>query len=118
MLSLESCDAVRDGLGLTLGSRVDGLRRSVAPGKGSPADAEELAEVSRDFASVLYTTLVQQMQRTVGRDEEQSVVSEGVRDFFGMFMPRALAEAQGDPLTGYLQEALSTRYGERLDETG
>jgi len=118
MLNLELCESARDGLGLALGGRIDGLRRTFAGGKDSPVDAEDIAAVSRDFAAVLYTMLVQQMQRTVGRGEQQSVVAEGVRDFFGMFMPRAMAESQGDPLAAYLREALSTRHGERIDETG
>ncbi len=118
MLSSGSCEVAFDGLGLALTGGAESVRQTLAAREGPEAECAELDEVARDFAAVFYTTLVRQMQRTLQNEEEESAMSDGARGFFTMFMPRALARSQGDPLAGYLRRALDVRYGERLDETG
>jgi len=115
MLSSRSSDALGTTWERLLAAQArgaaEGLSRCVQKGP----DAEAMRAVSRDFASVLYSTLWQQMQRTVGRDEEgeeDESFKEGVQDFVGMFLPRAVAGHSQDPLSRYIYEHLGKLRGE------
>ena len=119
MLNSGSCETLADGPGLALTGRIEQIRRAFGAGDASHPEGGDLDEVARHFASVFYTALVRQMQRTLAQDdEEQSVLADGARGFFTMFMPRAMARSKDDPLAGYLRQALESAHGERLDETG
>jgi hypothetical protein len=103
------------GLDLLLNGRAQALTRAM-PGAEShvPTEAEQ-DRTARDFAAVLYSAAVRQMQRTIGRDEEEDAMAEGVRDFFGLFLPRALAQHRQDGLSRYLRRQLAAHYGEASD---
>ena len=91
------------------------LRRLARTGQGG-ADRQALKGAARDFASLFYSILIRQMQKTVQSDDEGSVVSQGARDFFTMFLPRAMAGQAEDPLARYMVEQLGRRYGDVVDE--
>ncbi|KPK64326.1 MAG: hypothetical protein AMK73_04740 [Planctomycetes bacterium SM23_32] len=93
------------------------FRRLPQPAAEGP-EVKRLRQVSRDFASLFYSMLVRQMQKTVPEDEEDdNAVKQGVQDFMGMFLPEAVARRPDDALAGCIFGHLRTRYGELLDET-
>ena len=116
MLNSESCDLGRHGLQGMLSGRIDALRRTASGSTGS-AD-EQLREVSQDFAAVMYSVLVKEMQKTVqvGLDEAEGAFANGARDFMGMFLPRAIAGNPDDALARSIYQSLSSQQGERVDE--
>lgn len=91
-------------------------RPTAAQGEGN--GLQQIRRVSKDFASVFYTTMVQQMQRGLRPAKDEDSVSEGVRGLLGMYLPGALVQSPSDPLTSYIYEQLSVRHGEVMDETG
>ncbi|MHC4479895.1 MAG: hypothetical protein ACYS1C_02865 [Planctomycetota bacterium] len=118
MLNSGSCEGVTEALQHLAEGRLDSLTRRLPYAQDGPVEPELLRQVARDFASLLYSVLFQQMQKTVGRsEEEEGPLKEGVRDFMAMFLPQAMAEAPADALTRYIHEHLGARHGEQLDES-
>lgn len=117
MLNSGSCEPVGAALDRLAGQQAEQvLRRLPHPPEGRP-DMKVLEGVARDFASLFYSELVKQMQRTLRADnEDDGPMKQGVEDFFGMFLPRAVADDPDDALARYIYEQLTTRYGGRLDE--
>jgi len=116
MLSSKSCNPAPWALDGCLANRADALlARLPAADAGAPV-GQPLKEVARDFASLFYSILVQQMRRSIGSDEQAGPVSEGAWGFFTMFLPRAIAGQPGDALTRYMHDQLSARYGGIVDE--
>ncbi len=115
MLNSESCDPLPAALESASAERARKLAEGMRAGLngGSP---QTLDKVSRDFASVFYSALVQQMQKTVeDSEDEETALSSGVQGFFGMFMPQAIAGQAGDPLAGYIKQSLA-RHGNPADQ--
>jgi hypothetical protein len=114
MPNLGSCDAIGPAWEQLLVAQAQGAAKSA---EAAPQD-EALRNVSRDFASLLYSTLWRQMQETTLReaeDEEEEAVKEGVQDFVGTFLPQAVAGCRQDPLSGYIYEHLGKLRGEQPD---
>ncbi|MCK4282856.1 MAG: hypothetical protein KAX44_00960 [Candidatus Brocadiae bacterium] len=119
MLNSGLCETAQHGLDSLLSTRAERLASRLSGVEGTDKKPDDLAQVSRDFASLLYTVLVQQMQRTVRPEqEEDGPLSQGVRDFFGLFLPQAVASHPEDALSRYIHQHLGARYGDRLDERG
>jgi len=117
MLSSGLCDAVEPAWGQLVSARAQQLAERLPYGPEGQGDLKALWNVSRDFASLLYSTLVQQMQKPLQEDEEEDEsLKETVRDFVGMFLPGVVAESPQDPLSAYIYEHLSARCGGALDE--
>jgi len=118
MLSCGSCDAAESALGRLVSARTDQAVAQQVDCSDDEPDAQTLRGVSCDFASLLYSKLVQQMQRTSPEEEEEEAESlkEGIQDFVTMFLPRAVAQGAHDPLSAYVYESLSARYGGAVDE--
>lgn len=117
MLRSGSCDIAPCALDRYLSGRVDRLAGALACAAESKTGDHKLEEVARDFASLFYSVLVQQMHKTVRQDDEDGPVAQGVWDFFTMFLPRAIAGQSGDPLTRYIHQGLSTRHGDVFDDS-
>ncbi|MGD2175972.1 MAG: hypothetical protein PVJ27_11260 [Candidatus Brocadiaceae bacterium] len=118
MLNSGLCEPSAHGFDVLLSARTASLAQRLG-GPGRPHDEpQDLEKACRDFASLFYSTLVRQMQRTVREEEDQGPVTQGAWDFFGLFLPRALASNPDDALSRYIQEQISSRFGEGLDETG
>ncbi len=118
MLNSGLCEKAHCGLEQALSARVEDLARRAHRPRGEGGGAGEPARTARDFATLLYSSLVRQMQRTVKWTEEDGPVAQGARDFFGMFLPRCLASQTTDPLTRYVSEQISSQRGDRVDEEG
>jgi hypothetical protein len=88
-------------------ARVHELGRGLSEG-GAPRSARDVAA---DFASVLYTQVVKQMQKTMQSDEEESALAGGVRDFMSMLLPTAVSRSGNDPVAAYLEQVISRRHG-------
>ncbi len=118
MLSSGSCDGADLGIEALAAGRAEALVRRLPYDPARPPDEQTLRRLARDFASVFYSMLVKQMQRTVGGDEEDAdAISEGVRDFMGMFLPQVAARHPRDALAEYIFQQVNARYGGRLDES-
>ncbi len=119
MLNSGLCETAPYGLDSLLSARAEHLASRLSGVGGTDKKPDDLAQVSRDFASLFYTALVQQMQRTVSQEqEEDGPLAQGVRDFFGLFLPQAIASHPKDALSRYIHQHLGARYGDRLDERG
>jgi hypothetical protein len=119
MLNSGSCDGIGPALNSLISERAEELARRLPFRPDQAADPQTLGAVARDFAELFYSLLVQQMQKTVrqeGEDEEEAVVREGVQDFVGMFLPKAVAGAAQDSLARYIFEHLGSSSGEQVDE--
>jgi len=118
MLSSGSCSPAPCALDGYLANRADALLGRLASADAGAPEGQTLKEVARDFASLFYSMLVQQMRKSLGSDDEDAgPVSEGAWDLFTMFLPRAIAGQPGDALTRYVHDHLSVRYGELVNES-
>ena len=116
MLSSESCEAAGYALSDLAGGKLEALA-SRLPYQSEDGQAREIPEpLSREFAGVLYSMMVREMQKAIPRDEESSVVTESVQGFLQMFLPKALAEARSDALSQYLRQQLIQHPGEQVNE--
>lgn len=117
MLSSGLCEGVERALFHSASEQVDAVTRRLPYEPEGPPDPATLRQVARDFASLLYSILVRQMQATVKQDtDDDGPIKQGVRDFLAMLLPQAVADSPGDVLARYLHQHLSERFGERLDE--
>lgn len=116
MLSSRLCNPAPWALDSCLANRADALLGRLPSADAEAPEGQPLKEVARDFASLFYSVLVQQMRKSVGSDEEAGPVSEGAWGFFTMFLPRAITGQPGDALTRYVHDQLSARYGGIVDE--
>lgn len=112
-----SCDGAQSACDRLVSAKAQQAAERLPLSPGQKADPEQLRSVARDFASLLYTTLIQQMQKTVREEsEDDEPLREGVEGFVSMFLPQAVAGNSQDPLSKYIYEHLSARYGDRVDE--
>ena len=118
MLNSESCESGRFGLESLAAGRLRRMARQFAEAHAGQAAPRDLESASRDFASLFYGLLVQQMRRTISQDDdEESAVFQGAWDFFNMFLPRAIARQTADPLAAYIRERLGPDQGDAPDGT-
>lgn len=122
MLISESCDGVRPAFDQLTNSRAQRAAQLLRDAPRDEQNALERERVSRDFASLFYTMLVQQMQKTARSqalddgDEGEGQMKESVDGFVGMFLPQAIAGQSKDPLSTYIYGHLSKRNGSPPDE--
>ena len=117
MPSFESCDPASMARDNLLSGPLEALRDGARMAEGAEAASPEaLRRLGRDFASVFYATLYRQMQKTVERDEDEGPLAEGARDFMAVFLPRALADMEADPLARQIFAGLKAQHGDRADE--
>ncbi len=116
-----SCDGVGPALDGLEASRAVELVRRLPDRARDAKDSPALQGASRDFAALLYTMLVQQMQKTAREEaaedeDEETAMKDSVDGFVGMFLPQAVAGQAGDPLTDYIHGHLSNRNGGPPDD--
>jgi hypothetical protein len=116
-----SCDGVGPAFDQLTASRAQKIAQRLPDAPQDKQDALEVQRVSRDFASLFYTMLVQQMQKTAREQayddgEEEGGMRESVDGFVGMFLPQAIAGQSNDPLSTYIYGHLSKRNGGPPDE--
>jgi len=116
MLTSGLCDYDCPVLEYLNSGRADSMLAQLSAAGPSADDKQSLESAARGFASLFYSVLVQQMQKTVQSEENESTVSQGVQGFFGMFMPQVVGGHAGDPLALYILDQLTKRYGEVVDE--
>jgi len=113
--------------GLSAG-RIEMLARRLAAAEGDEGVSDEaLKRAAQDFASVFYSLVFKELQQSVravteGDGDEQDSedggpMTQGVDDFVGMFLPKAIAGHCGDPLTRYIYDSLKDFYRDGLDES-
>lgn len=114
MLNFESSDLrLTDTAAVPLADGRDAVTlHRLARTAGHAEDGDAMRGLARDFAEVFYTLLVKEMKITIGRDDNQDVVSDGVSGFIAMFLPRSMAQAIDDPLTKSFHEHLTARFGQ------
>ncbi len=118
MLNYESCDALQAALNRRCQAHLSQGAHAIDRKQGcGTAEGEELMRVSRDFAAVMYTMVIKEMQKTVAADDEaQGIIGEGARGMIAMFLPQSLAQSPADPVANYVYRQLSGSDGGRLDE--
>ena len=123
MLRSESCDSA--SVPRLMPSR--GLRTNPTnePGQPELSDAPDgaasCAKAARGFASVLYSQLFQEMQRTIPQQEDEEGEEEtggidSAQDFLAMYLPTAMSEQGSDPLSKAIESYMKTQYGETKNE--
>jgi len=115
MLSLESCREHCQLLDLIVSGKADTVIEAL-PQSDAAGVPETLQNVARDFASLLYSLLIQQMRKATDSEDEEGAVAEGAWDLLGMFMPRAVAGGSNDPLSSYVVNQLRGSNGGLVDE--
>ncbi len=97
--------------------QIDELARRLPMKPDEQFTQEQLDRAAKDFASLFYGLVLKEMQKTVEYDEEEDTpISEGVRDLMTLELPKALAGQHNDPLAGYIREQLGARLGEAINE--
>jgi hypothetical protein len=119
MLNSGSCDLYGAAFSDSEARRVGAAARRLAEAADGRADDESLERVSRDFAAVMYTTVLKEMQKTTWSEEgeEEKALGQAARDFVAMFLPQAIADQPNDALTRYILQGIRRLQGGAVDES-
>ena len=116
MLSSGSCEAAEYTLAQWPSRSLDEVAKHLPFASQVGREGEALHAVSRGLASVFYTILFREMQKTIGQSEDGGPIQAGTQDFLGMYMPLAMAGQESDPLSRQIHDYLQLRYGPPADE--
>ena len=126
MLNSGSSEAVDYTLAQWPSRSLDEAAERLPSASHAGGEEDTLSAVSRDFASVFYTILFREMQKTINESDESDesdeseggdAIQAGTQDFLGTYMPMAMAGQESDPLSRQIHDYLQTSYGPPTDES-